>query len=126
MLDRLMMGMVWPGVCVAAVFLLLSRHTAPACDADIVTSKLLPQLSAETGLSGLYLLNMQGIGGGLLAGTRQCVVDVATIQGLQPLARAHWLKVIYAATIDRTTGVVAVQSHLAGPVMPFLKAEPNT
>jgi hypothetical protein len=51
MLDRLMMGMVGPGVCVAAVFLLLSRHTAPACDADIVTSKPLPQLSAETGFT---------------------------------------------------------------------------
>jgi hypothetical protein len=69
-----MMGMVGLGVCVAAEFLLLSRYTAPACDADIVTSKLLPQLSAETGLSGLYLLNTQDIGGGLLAGTRRCVV----------------------------------------------------
>jgi hypothetical protein len=126
MFDRIMATVLGLGLCVAAVFLLLNRYTAPGCGAEVTTTKLVPQLMAETGLSGLYLLDTQSIGGGLLAGSRQCVVDVAQIQALQPLGRAHWLKVIYSTRIDRPTGVVTVQSHLAGPVTPVFNANPNT
>ncbi len=81
-------------------------------------------MSAKTGLSGLYLLNAHSIGGGLLARSRTCSVDVAEIYALQPLIAAHWLKVIYSATIDRLTGVVSVRSRVAGPVDPVFKASP--
>ncbi len=126
MLNRVLTVIVGLGVCGAGAFFLLNRYTAPGCGADITTSKLVPEIAAETGLSGLYLLNTQGIGGGFLAGTRQCVVDVAQIQALEPLDRAHWLKVIYSAAIDRATGVVTVQSHVDGPVTPVFNANART
>jgi hypothetical protein len=82
------------------------------------------EVSVKTGLSGLYLLNAHRIAGGLLARSRKCSVDVAQIYALQPLNAAHWLKVIYTATIDRPTGVVTVRSRVAGPVEPVFTTSP--
>jgi hypothetical protein len=123
--DRIMAATVVLGCCALAVFLLLQRYTAPACGADATLQKLMPELGTETGLTSLYLLDTQSIGGGLLAGTRQCVVDVAQIRALQPVSSAHWLKVMYSASIDRTTGAVTVLSHVAGPVTPVFTPRPS-
>ena len=92
----------------------------------MATNQVVTQVSAKTGLSGLYLLNAHSIGGGLLARTRQCSVDVAPIYALQPLQAAHWLKVIYTATIDRPTGVVTVRARVAGPADPVFTTGPAT
>ena len=126
MFDRIMVAIFVSAGCALAAFLLLQRYTAPACGDDVATQKLIPQISAETGLTGLYLLNTQSTGGGLLAGTRRCVVDVAQIQALQPLSAAHWLKVIYTTSIDRLTGAVSVQARVAGPVKPVFAQRPDT
>ena len=122
MFEWVMGVIVGLGLCAAAMVPLLNRYTAPGCGADVTTSKLVPELTAETGLGGLYLLNTRAISGGLLAARRQCVVDVAQIQALQPLVRAHWLKVTYSTSIDRSTGVVTVLSHVAGPATPVFGA----
>jgi hypothetical protein len=90
----------------------------------VATNQLVTEVSAKTGLSGLYLLDAHSISGGLLARTRKCSVDVAEIYALQPLDAAHWLKVIYTATIDRPTGVVTVRSRVAGPATPVFTTSP--
>ena len=126
MFDRMMTAVVGLGIGALALFLLLNRRTAPACNAYVAITKLTPEIAAETGLSGVYLLNAQSIGGGLLAGTRRCMVYVARVEALQPLARARWLKVIYTTMMDRSTGVVTIQSHVAGPAKPVFTAAPKT
>jgi hypothetical protein len=126
MFSRVMASAVVLGCCALGVFLLLQRYTAPACGANVTTSQLVPQISAKTGLSGLYLFDVQSLSGGLLSRTRDCVVDVAQIEGLQTLGAAHWLKVIYSASIDRPTGTVTVRSQVAGPVTPVFAPNPST
>jgi hypothetical protein len=124
MFGRLMSIAVVLGCCALGGVLLLQRYAAPSCTADVATSQVVTEVSAKTGLNGLYLLNAHSIGGGLLARTRTCAVDVARITALQPLVAAHWLEVIYTATLDRPTGVVTVRSRIAGPVDPVFKTDP--
>jgi hypothetical protein len=123
MFEWVMGVIVCVGLCAAASVPLLNRYTAPGCGAEITTTKLVAELAAETGLSGLYLLNTRAVSGGLLSARRQCVVDVAHIEALQPLERAHWLKVTYSTSIDRSTGEVTVLSHVAGPATPVFAAQ---
>jgi hypothetical protein len=126
MVGRFLGILVVAGGCALAIVMLLQRYTAPSCGADVTTSTLVSQVSAETGLSSIYLLNPHSVSGGLLSPTRRCVADVAQIYALQPLHAAHWLEVIYSATIDRPTGAVTVRSHVAGPVTPVFQTRPAT
>jgi hypothetical protein len=73
MFDRVMAAIVGIGICVTAVFLLLNRRTGPGRGADIAMTKPVLELTAETGLTGLYFLDTQGIGG-LPARTRRMVM----------------------------------------------------
>jgi hypothetical protein len=124
MVGHLMRIAVVVGCCALGLFLLKQRYTAPACQADVTTSQLVSEIGAETGLTGLYLLNAHSIGGSLMAKTRRCEVDVAPIEGLEELKNAHWLKVFYSATIDRPTGKVTVKARVAGPVTPVFGTHP--
>jgi hypothetical protein len=124
MFGRLMLIVVGLGCGALGFVMILQRYAAPSCRSEVATSQVVTEVSAKTGLSGLYLLNAHSIGGGLLARSRTCSVDVAEIRALQPLIAAHWLQVIYSATIDRPTGVVSVRSRVAGPVDPVFTVSP--
>jgi hypothetical protein len=124
MLGRVIGILMVGGGCALGAIMLLHRFTAPSCGAEVTTSKLVGEVSAETGLTSLYLLNAHDLRSGLLAQTRFCEADVAQIYALQPLHDAHWLRVIYSAQINRPTGVVTVRSRIAGPVTPAFRTSP--